>query len=107
MDKFWKVFKTPQPTLSFPAPKIASGSAKTEGGRNAASRPRISARYPTPPTPTYGNRGNINVIETAAISTNNLRCPAHLSDMKPVNGVASDPATGKLASKSDEPPENP
>src|SRR5208282_978862 len=106
MDKFWKVFKTPQPTLSFPAPKIASGSAKTEGGRNAASRPRISARYPTLPIPTYGNRGNINVIETAAMSMNNLRCPT-LSDIKPVKGVASDPATGKLASRSDAPPENP
>jgi len=107
MAEFWKVFKTPQPTLSFPAPKIVSGSANTAGGRNAASRPRISARYPTLPTPTDGNRGNINVIETAAMSMNNLRCPTHLSEMKPVNGVASDPATSKLATKSDDPPESP
>ena len=55
----------------------------------------------------YGKRGKMNVIEIAAMSMKILRCPAHLSEMKPVSGVASDPAMSKLANRSEVRPESP
>jgi hypothetical protein len=93
--------------LSFPDPKILSGSAKTAGGRKAAIKPKTTARHPTTPIPTYGNSGNSKVIDTVATKMRNFRCPAHLSEIKPVIGVANEPAISKVANKSDKPGESP